>query len=142
MQRIEEALQAQRFAILATESSGQPHASLIAITPVGGIAQLILATYRNSQKYRNLIQNRNVALFIDCRESRTPSIQDGFVLTARGNAVEIRDERRNSSLRLHLQRHPDLDSFLHSSDCAIICLSVEAYQLVVGIDDVTWYQIG
>ena len=48
-------LKASRLAVLATEGNGQPHASLIAITPVHGIGQMIFATYRNTRKFKNLL---------------------------------------------------------------------------------------
>jgi uncharacterized pyridoxamine 5'-phosphate oxidase family protein len=56
---IENILKLNKFAVLATESEGQPHVSLIAITPFGSTHQLIFATYRNTLKYRNLAHNRS-----------------------------------------------------------------------------------
>jgi len=53
-EHIEGILNTSGFAVLATESNGQPHTSLIAITPYGNFRQLIFATYRNTLKYRNL----------------------------------------------------------------------------------------
>jgi len=45
---IEDIFKISRFAVLATESEGQPHASLIAVTPMEGFRKLIFATYRNT----------------------------------------------------------------------------------------------
>ncbi len=42
-------------------------------------------------------------------------------------------------LQAHLQRHPDLASFLQSPDCVLVSLAVETYQVVRSIDDVTWW---
>ena len=36
------------FAVLATERAGQPHTSLVAITPVDGWHRLVFATYRDT----------------------------------------------------------------------------------------------
>lgn len=51
-----------RLAVLATEGSGQPHASLIAITPFRGLREIIFATYKNTRKYGNLKLNGRVAV--------------------------------------------------------------------------------
>jgi hypothetical protein len=47
---IEDIFKISRFAVLATEGEGQPHASLIAVTPMENFRKLIFATYRNTRK--------------------------------------------------------------------------------------------
>jgi len=136
-----DALQASRFAVLSTESDGQPHASLVAITPAEGHRHLIFATYRDTRKYRNLVDNSKVAVFIDGRELAASDPREGFVLTALGLAEEVGNAGHDAALRAHLERHPDLDSFLRSADCALFRVTVGAYQIVRGIDDVRWWSI-
>lgn len=138
---VEGALQAGKFAVLATEGDGQPHASLVAVTPFGGFRRLIFATYRSTRKYRNLTNNDKVALFIDGREKNRSGLQEDFVLTVLGCAKEVGPEDHDAAVRAHLERHPDLESFLHSEDCALVCITVGAYQVVRGINDVSWWAI-
>jgi hypothetical protein len=83
---IELAIQGSHFAVLATEGDGQPHASLIAITPVKGFRQLIFATYRSTNKYRNLLHNCKVAVLIEIGDPGNSGSDKGFVLTAFGSA--------------------------------------------------------
>jgi heme iron utilization protein len=74
---IEDIFKTSRFAVLATEGDGQPHASLIAVTPMDGYRKLIFATYRNTRKYQNLSHNGRVAVLVesidikgrDCRKA-------------------------------------------------------------------------
>ncbi|MEE4287205.1 MAG: hypothetical protein V2I31_13715, partial [Mariniphaga sp.] len=40
--------------------------------------------------------------------------------------------------REHLKRHPEMESFMLSTDCALIRVIAQSYQLVFGIDDVKW----
>ncbi|MBW2561239.1 MAG: pyridoxamine 5'-phosphate oxidase family protein, partial [Deltaproteobacteria bacterium] len=91
--------------------------------------------------YRNLVDNSKVAVFIDGRKEVTSGQQEGFVLTALGHAEEIGNAEQNAAFRAHLERHPDLESFLRSVDCALFCVTVGAYQVVRGIDDVRWWSI-
>lgn len=138
---VQQLLDATGFAILATEGAGQPHASLIAVTPFLGWRQLVFATYRDTQKYRNLLNNNRVSVLVDgCKASRGGE-QAGFVVTAVGQARDIPADQLDAAMRAHLQRHPDLASFLQSPDCVLVGVAVEAYQVVRSIDDVTWWTV-
>jgi len=138
---VEAALQSNSFAVLATEGEGQPHASLIAITPVDSYRQLIFATYRSTRKFRNLALNGKVALLFEIGNTDRSGLQKSYVITAFGYAKEIIIEENDSALSAHLKRHPDLGPFLRSSDCALILVTVEAYQIVHGIDNVMWWPL-
>jgi len=138
---VEPALQSSRFGVLATEGEGQPHASLIAITPVESCRQLVFATYRSTRKYRNLAHNGKVAILFDVGNTDRTGLQKSYVITAFGYAKEIVIEENDLTFSAHLKRHPDLGPFLSSPDCALILVRVEAYQVVRGIDDVMWWPV-
>lgn len=131
-----------RLAVLATEGNGQPHASLIAITPISGFRQIIFATYRNTRKFENLLTNSKVALLIQGEDTDSSFKQSGFALTAYGDAQEAGEVDYEEFMQAHLRRHPDQANFLLSEDLAIIRIKVETYQVVRGIDDVSWWPVG
>jgi nitroimidazol reductase NimA-like FMN-containing flavoprotein (pyridoxamine 5'-phosphate oxidase superfamily) len=135
---IGDVLKLNKFAVLATESEGQPHASLIAITPFGDFRQLIFATYRNTRKYRNLSQNSKVAILIENEDVNMKDLQESIVLTIFGHTEEISIAENEAALQAHLNRHPEMESFMLSSDCAIILVIAQSYQVVNGIDDISW----
>ena len=128
------------FAVLATESAGQPHTSLIAVTALDEGQRLVFATYRNTRKFTNLMQNPRVSVLMDGR-SRTgdSGVPDGFILSAVGRAQEINAAMHAAVLGLHLQKHPGLAAFTQAPHCVLLEVVVEAYQVVRGIDDVTWW---
>jgi len=138
---IEDALQTNSFAVLATEGNGQPHACFIAITPTYDFTHLIFATYRNTHKYNNLLNNRKVAILFENRSIKSLNQTDITVVTAFGNAVEVDIAISNAVLQAHLLKHPELETFLLSPDCAMFKVTVHAYQLVRGIDDINWWYI-
>jgi len=140
---VEQALAARSFAVLATERDGQPHSSMVAITPLNGFRELIFATYRNTRKFRNLSANDKVAVFIDGRETQRSGtgLHDGVVLTGLGHAHAFSAAEKEAGYSVHLARHPDLESFLNSPDCALIRVSVDAWQVVGAIDDVKWWRL-
>ena len=126
------------FAVLATESGGQPHASLIAITPFLSYKQIIFATYRNSLKYRNIQNNSRVALFFDRSFFKNEVHKERCVLTILGNIIEISSTNKESAYLTHLRRHPEMESFMRSQDCTILIIIAQSFQIVNGIDNVKW----
>jgi len=138
---IEDALQTNQLAVLATVGDDQPHASLIAFTPFDGLRQLFFATYRNTRKFRNLAVNGKVAVLIEGKNEGKSGIQNGFVITAYGSASEINFEDNDAVLQAHLQKYPELLSFISEPDCALIRVKVENYQVVQGIENVVWLAV-
>ena len=138
---IEEIFETSRFAVLATEGDGQPHASYIAITPMDSYRALIFATYRNTQKYLNLTRNGKVALLVESGKYSSKAQQDSFVLTAFGHMDEISTAEKENVFNKHLEWHPDLLSFMQAENCTLVRIKVDLYQVVRGIDDVEWWSI-
>jgi len=129
-----------RLAVLATEGKGQPHASLIAITAVS-FRQIIFATYKNTRKFENLKFNSRVAVLIQGEDKDSSGQNKIFALTAFGHASEVRESELEEAVSEHIKRHPDLANLLESSDFALFRTQVEAYQIVHGIDDVSWLNV-
>ncbi len=129
------------FGVLATEQAGQPHTSLIAITPLDDGQRLLFATYRNTRKFSNLMYNKRVSVLMDGRSRLghcgTPAC---FVLSAVGRVQDIGVAAYPTLLDAHLQHHPDLLAFTQVPDCVLLEVVVEAYQVVNGIDDVSWWR--
>jgi hypothetical protein len=138
---LDTALQTIRFGVLATEGDGQPHISLIAITPMKRFSQLVFATYRNTRKFQNLINNGKVAILLLGSNSDIPDIQNTHVITAFGHAEEIGITGDHPALHAHLRRHPELTTFMKSADCTLVLISVKKYQIVQGIDQITWLNV-
>ena len=135
---IESIIKTSRFAVLATESDGQPHTSLIAITPADGFRQLIFATYRNTRKYRNLLHNSKVALLIEGEYVNINGLKEKVVLSIIGHTEDISIAENKAAFKAHLMRHPQMESFMLSSDCALIKVIAKSYQFVSGIDEIRW----
>jgi uncharacterized pyridoxamine 5'-phosphate oxidase family protein len=135
---IEDVLKLNKFAVLATEGNGQPHTSLIAITPFENFRQLTFATYRNTLKYRNLVNNSKVAVLIESRDVNINGLQKSIVLTIIGHTEEISITENGAAYKAHLKRHPEMESFMNSSDCAFILVIAQSFQIVNGTDDIRW----
>jgi heme iron utilization protein len=135
---IESVFQSSRFAVLATEGNGQPHTSLIAITPFEGFRYLIFATYRNTLKYKNITNNSKVAVLVEGEFVNATGLKETVVLTIIGQVQETSIGADKSAVNAHLKRHPQLESFMLSPDCALILVKATSYQVVYGIDSIKW----
>ncbi len=138
---IQRVIYTERFAVLATQCDGQPHTSLMAFTAMDGICRLIVATYRDTKKYRNLLENNRVAALIDNRTVLSTGSPQGIVLTLHGFITEVSDAERGEAKQAHLARHPDLKAFLNSAECVLLAVTVSDYELVGSIEDVSWYKV-
>lgn len=135
---VKAALCDSRYAVLATSSGDQPHASLMAFAAVRGGRELLFATYRDTRKHRNLVNNPRVALFIDHCEAPALRTSPRQGLTAVGRAEPVPAPREAEARAAIAARHPDLDGFLDHADCVLLRLLVEWYQVTGGVDNVGW----
>ena len=131
-------LKTSNLAVLATEGNGQPHTSLIAITSFENFRQIIFATYRNTLKFRNLSDNNKVAVLIEGEYLSKKGLKESVVLTIIGHTEDISIAGNEAAYQAHLKRHPEMDSFMRSPDCALIRIIAQSYQVVFGIDDIKW----
>jgi len=132
-------LDRRKFAVLATQQDGQPHASFMAFTPVDGIKRLVFSTYRKTRKYESLIKDGRAALLIGSGIEPFEQQRTGLIVTAHGNVSDVLSNSRQSMLMSHIQRHPEFEEFFSSPECAFIVMKISNYQLVTSTDEVRWY---
>ncbi len=138
IEQIESILKDSKYAVLATDGEGQPHASLIGVTWLKGYRQLIFVTYRGTRKHSNISKNGKVAVLVESGNNSLSLFHERSVLTAYGHAEEIGISDNDAILRVHLERYPDLFFLSQSKDCALMRIIVDSYQIVHGVEDVKW----
>ena len=82
-----------------------------------------------------------MAVLVESIDIKRSGLQESFVLTAFGHVEEIEAAENKMVFEAHLERHPELLSFMQSEDCSLIQIKVDTYQVVRGIDDVEWWTI-
>jgi len=65
-------------------------------------------------------------------------MKENVVLTIIGYTEEINIDLNEAPFLAHLKRHPEMESFMHSADCAIFRVFARSYQVVYGLDDRLW----
>lgn len=132
---------AQRFGVLATESEGRPHLSLMAFAAADDLQHLVVVTRRDTQKYINLCRNAAVALLIDNRRNEALDTREALAVTITGVARDLDGEARQEAAQLYSSRHPGMQWFSTAADCAVVGVRVLSYQVVKGLDEVREWHI-
>jgi len=135
---------AQRFAVLATLSNQQPYSNLVAFAVSDDLRQIVFATNRNTQKYRNILLYDRVALLIDTRSNNLSDFIEALAITALGVADELTGDESDKLVQSYLDKHPSLGEFLQRPDVAIIRVLVTDYIIArfdsaerIRIDDIS-----
>ena len=126
----------QRSAALATTEAGRPYLSLMAFAASEDLQYMVIATYRNTRKYRNMQTDPWVALLVDNRANLPSDPQQAIAVTALGQAEDVGAAEKHRFLTLYLARHPDLETFATSPDCALIKVKVDRYYVVSNFQEI------
>jgi nitroimidazol reductase NimA-like FMN-containing flavoprotein (pyridoxamine 5'-phosphate oxidase superfamily) len=129
-------LTVQKLGILATLGQAYPYQNIVAFAASGDLKNILFATKRSTEKYRNLKSRKLAAIFIDDRSNRDTDFQRTTGITAIGGARELRGRIREKSAKLFLRKHPSLRDFLSAPDCALFTIRVRAYYAVLHFQDV------
>ncbi|MBN2599967.1 MAG: pyridoxamine 5'-phosphate oxidase family protein [Candidatus Thermoplasmatota archaeon] len=122
-------LTSQHFAVIATESKKQPYTNLVSFVCSSDFHHLFFPTKKQTQKFLNITENNRVAVLIDNRENAPSDISEAITITAIGQA-NVLTQHRDAIVKLLLQKHPDLSTFINDPSCVIIDVTVTTYQIV------------
>jgi heme iron utilization protein len=127
---IREIIDSQYFAVLSSVEKGQPYTNLVAFAVTEDLKSLIFVTSRNTQKYKNIIQNERVAFLIDNRTNQPSDINRAIAITVIGSAQE-ENAIQSCFHSVFLNKHPHLSQFVNQPDSALMVVAVSEY-LVAG----------
>ncbi len=114
----------QLHAALATVSSDQPYTSLVAYALTHDLDGALFATPRETSKYKNIMNNRNVSLLIDTRSNSSKGYMQSEAVTILGIAAPVRRGRRWEELAsLFIKKHPQLEGFLNAPSTTLVFVS-------------------
>jgi uncharacterized protein YhbP (UPF0306 family) len=138
---IKKVFTSQRFAVLATQSEGQPYSSLIAFAEADNLRSLIFVTSRDTRKYSNTQANRKVAVLVDSRTNQVSDLQNAVAITAIGTIEEVAESNRDYLSGIYLSKHPQLADFLNKPSNALMNVVVAEY-VVATFEGVRSFSIG
>ena len=120
----------QNLAVLSTQQSGQPYASLVAFCAAKDFKNLYFVTPNTTRKFANLIAENRVALLINSSTNQTSDFHRAISVTAVGRAEEVAGANRERILGQYLAKHPHLEDFARSPTSALVRVAVNSYYMV------------
>ena len=124
---IKRVLASQRFAVLATQSEGQPYGNLIAFAEADNLGSLLFVTSRNTRKYSNILASKKVAILIDSRTNQALDLNNAVAITALGTIEEASTADKEYLSGIYLAKQPQLKDFLRQPSSALMKVSVTDY---------------
>ncbi|MGD9055146.1 MAG: pyridoxamine 5'-phosphate oxidase family protein [Desulfobacterales bacterium] len=139
--RVRKLFESQKLAVVATQTGGQPYASLVAFVATDDLRHIFFVTARTTRKFSNLTSDSRVAVLINSSVNQESDFHDAISITVTGNAEEIKDSERQSILELYLSKHPYLEDFVRSPSCALIRVTARSFYMVQNFQNVMEFHI-
>lgn len=118
-------LQTQKLVALATQELGHPYLSLMAFAMTEDLSSLIVATKKGTRKYDNMLNSPGISFLIDNRSSEKDVFQYTLAITGIGRAIEIEEREKETVIAFYLKKHPNLEAFVRSPECALFRLVID-----------------
>jgi nitroimidazol reductase NimA-like FMN-containing flavoprotein (pyridoxamine 5'-phosphate oxidase superfamily) len=124
----------KRICVLATVAGRKPHCSLMAYVTDENCTEMYLVTHKNTNKYKNLMENPSVSLLVDTREISPRS--KAKALTVAGVCAAIENEEKRNKVQAELLAvHPHLAEFINHSEAEILCVQIHSFLLLNGLQE-------
>ncbi|MCF8120325.1 MAG: pyridoxamine 5'-phosphate oxidase family protein [Deltaproteobacteria bacterium] len=127
------------FCVMATESDGKPHCSLMAYICDADCQYVYMVTDKKTAKFRNLKKNPAVSLLVDTRETHGAEHRSQTqALTVAGVYEPLQEEMLPAIRDMLLETHPQLSVFLKDPDARILSVRLESFLLLDGLTEATY----
>ena len=134
-------LASQHFAVIATQSEGQPYSSLVAFAEADNLSSLLFVTDRGTKKYSNTIANKRVAVLVDNRTNQASDLSKAIAITALGTIEEVAADNKDYFSGIYLSKHPQLENFLRKPSNALMRIAVADY-IVASFESARHFRTG
>ena len=134
--RLRNLFESQKLAVVATQSGGQPYASLVAFAATDDLRHIFFVTARTTRKFANLTSDSRVAVLINSSANLESDFHEAVSITVTGTAEEIPESERQDILKRYLSKHPYLEDFANSPSCAVIKVITQSYFMVQNFQNV------
>jgi nitroimidazol reductase NimA-like FMN-containing flavoprotein (pyridoxamine 5'-phosphate oxidase superfamily) len=137
LDKMQDILKSGDMCVLATCAEGKPHCSLMAYMTDDAAKMVFMVTLKETQKYRNLMQNPLASLLVDTRKVHPPSArQEIQALTVSGTFQPIAETtEKKRILEKMAERHPHLKELLTREDAEPFVIKIESFLLLDGVLD-------
>lgn len=141
IERIRALGRSQLHAVLGTDDSGRPYLSLMAFALTPDARYIVMASARDTAKYKNIRKNKTVSVLIDGRTNTADDYTKAESVTVLGSVRIIGKGRRREALSAILKKkHPALKGFIEAPTTAILLIKMDRIVHVGGFQEVTTWE--
>ena len=134
--RLQKLMASQSLGVLSTLIGLQPYSNLVAFATDDDLRLIYFATIRATRKYENIIQDPQASFLVDDRNNTVEDFHRTSVATAMGLVQEVTETGREAFLSAYIKKHPVLESFVLSPNCAHLKITVTKYIVVTRFQNV------
>jgi nitroimidazol reductase NimA-like FMN-containing flavoprotein (pyridoxamine 5'-phosphate oxidase superfamily) len=102
--------------------------------------EIYMVTHKNTNKYKNLMENPAVSLLIDTREISHRSKAKALTVEGVCAAIESEEKRKKVHAKL-LGVHPHLAEFINHSEAQILCVKIRSFLLLNGLQESYFHSV-
>jgi nitroimidazol reductase NimA-like FMN-containing flavoprotein (pyridoxamine 5'-phosphate oxidase superfamily) len=141
--QMKDLLKAGNMCVLCTCAGGKPHCSLMAYMTDDAGTMVYMVTVRQTQKYRNFLQNPQASLLVDTRNEQHAAGRAGIrALTVSGTFHAIEDEaERRRILGEMAGLHPHLRELFEHEDAEPFAIKIGAFLLLDGALEAQYLEV-
>jgi len=130
----------QSICVLATITGRQPYCSLMAYVTNRKCSEIYMVTHKQTQKYKNLIENPAVSILIDNRDPSPRSTT--LAMTIEGVFQKIIDLSKDKKVRQKLlSAHPHLTEFIRHPEAEVFQIRIRSFLLLNGLTQASFEDV-
>ena len=130
----------KNICVLATVGGRKPHCSLMAYVTDENCTEIYMVTHKNTNKYKNLMENPSVSLLIDTREISPRTKAKALTVEGVCTAIKREEKRKKVHAKL-LEVHPHLSEFINHSEAEILCVRIQSFLLLDGLQQAHYQSV-
>ena len=132
---VKEILFDSSLCVLCTCNNNLPDSSLMLYICDNNCTKMYMLTLRESTKYSNIVNNKNVSLLVDTRDSIKDKEAQIKALTITGEASIVKDKDTSNKIVDKLQnRHNSLVNLASNKDVCVIEISIKDILFLENVD--------
>lgn len=139
---LRDVLATQNFGILCTQGGGHPYGTVVCFASSEDMGRIWFSTTRSTRKFTHIQGDARVAFVVDNTSNRPSDLFEAVAATGTGRARELEGEERREAFRTYLAKHPHLEQFASSPNCALVQVDVDVFHVVTRFQEVVEIHVG
>jgi nitroimidazol reductase NimA-like FMN-containing flavoprotein (pyridoxamine 5'-phosphate oxidase superfamily) len=139
---LHELLKTQNFGVLCTQGQGHPYGTVVCFATSDDMARVWFSTTRSTRKFTQIQGDDRVAFVVHNASNRPSDLFEAMAATGTGHARELTGPERQAASGRYLAKHPHLEEFTASPNCALVEVEIQTFHVVTRFQEVVEIHVG